>query len=340
MARPKRLGAFTLGSLIVSCISLFSFSSAAGQTIDEVYKKALKEEGVVNCYCSLAQINAQKIFPMFEKRFPGIKINHIDATSDKLAVRAITEARGGRVIADVFEFGLENIAQLHDQKLLRNKPIPEAAAYPDNLKGSYWTANNLIFFVGAWNTNRVKKEEAPKSFDDFADPRWKGRLIAEPRDAELVIGLMHKHNSLEKAVAILKKIAANNPQFHKGHSQLAELLVAGQASACFTCYSHHYPPRIKEGAPLGYFLTEGVGGIIAVAISKDAPHANTALLYARWAESKEGQQAFAKGGRTPAHPEVEPVEPVRPKKIYAVGVDDIKQFNKYEDIWNEIFNLR
>ena len=340
MARPQRLGAFTLGSLIVSLISLFSFSSAAGQTIDELYKKALKEEGVVNCYCSLAQINAQKIFPMFEKRFPGIKINHIDATSDKLAVRAITEARGGRVIADVFEFGLENIAQLHDQGLLRNKPIPEADAYPDNLKGSYWTANNLIFFVGAWNTNRVKKEEAPKSFDDFADPRWKGRLIAEPRDAELVIGLMHKHNSLEKATAILKKIAANNPQFHKGHSQLAELLVAGQASACFTCYSHHYPPRIKEGAPLGYFLTEGVGGIIAVAISKDAPHPNTALLYARWAESKEGQQAFAKGGRTPAHPEVEPVEPVRPKKIYAVGVDDIKQFNKYEDIWNEIFNLR
>jgi ABC-type Fe3+ transport system substrate-binding protein len=77
-----------------------------------------------------------------------------------------------------------------------------------------------------------------------------------------------------------------------------------------------------------------------VAISKNAPHPNTALLYARWAESKEGQQAFARGGRTPAHPEVEPILPVRPKKIYAVGVDDLKQFTKYEKIWKEIFNLR
>jgi hypothetical protein len=62
------------------------------ETIDELYKKALKEGGVLNCYCSLAQINAAKIYPVFEKRFPGIKINHVDATSDKLAVRAMEDA--------------------------------------------------------------------------------------------------------------------------------------------------------------------------------------------------------------------------------------------------------
>jgi iron(III) transport system substrate-binding protein len=264
----------------------------------------------------------------------------VDATSDKLAVRAITEARGGRVLADVFEFGLENINQLYEQKLLLEKPIPEAAEYPSNMKGSYWLANNLIFFVGAWNTQKVKKEEEPKELDDFADPRWKNRLIAEPRDAELVIGLMHKHNSLEKARAILTKIAANNVEFHKGHSDLAELLVAGQAAACFTCYSHHYPPRIKKGAPLGYMLTEGIAGIIAVSIAKDAPHPNAAMLFARWAESKEGQEVYAKGGRTPAHPQVEPAVPVRPKKIYAIGADDVKQFPKYEKVWKEVFKLR
>ena len=326
-----------------SFVALFLLGTAHGsraETLDELYKKALKEEGVLNCYCSLAQINAEKIYPVFEKRFPGIKINHIDATSDKLAVRAITEARGGRVFSDVFEFGLENINQLYEQKLLSEKPIPEAAEYPSDLKGSYWLANNMIFFVGAWNTDKVKKQEEPKSFDDFADPRWKNRLIAEPRDAELVIGLMHKYKSLEKARATLAKIAANNVEFHKGHSDLAELLVAGQAAACFTCYSHHYPPRIKKGAPLGYLLTEGIASIIAVSIAKDAPHPNTAMLFARWAESKEGQEVYAKGGRTPAHPKVEPVEPVRPKKLYAIGADDIKEFSKYEKVWKEVFKLR
>ena len=88
---------------------------AQTETLSELYKKALKEEGVLNCYCTLAQINAEKIFPVFEKRFPGIKINHVDATSDRLAARAITEARGGKTLADVVEFGLQDINKIHEQ---------------------------------------------------------------------------------------------------------------------------------------------------------------------------------------------------------------------------------
>jgi ABC-type Fe3+ transport system substrate-binding protein len=336
---PSRL--LRLG-IVVAFLSLTGAVSAAekAETIDDVYKKALKEEGVLNCYCSLAQINAEKIYPAFEKRFPGIRINHVDATSDKLAARAIAEARGGRVIADVLEFGLENINQLQDQKLLLEKLPPEAAQYPENMKGPYWIANNLIFFVGAWNTNLVKKEEEPKTLDDFGDPRWKGRLIAEPRDYEILMGLTHKHKSLEKAREVLKRIAANKVEFHKGHSQLAELLVAGQAGACFTCYSHHYPSRIRKGAPLGYMLSEGVAGIIAVAVMKDAPHPNTSWLFTRWAASEEGQKVYGMGGRTPAHPKVEPTEKIRPKNIYAVSADDLRQYAKFEKIWKEIFGLR
>jgi iron(III) transport system substrate-binding protein len=201
-------------------------------------------------------------------------------------------------------------------------------------------ANNLIFFVGAWNTEKVKKEEEPKFLDDFGDPRWKGRLIAEPRDYEILIGLTHKHKSVEKARDVLVRIAANNVEFHKGHSQLAELLVAGQAAACFTCYSHHYPSRKRKGAPVDYMLSEGAAGIIAVAVMKNAPHPNTAWLFNRWAASEEGQAVYSKGGRTPAHPKVEPSEPIRPKVIYAVGLEDLKQYTKYEKIWKEVFKLR
>ncbi|OGQ66247.1 MAG: hypothetical protein A2W73_01640 [Deltaproteobacteria bacterium RIFCSPLOWO2_12_55_13] len=340
MYATRYFSALRVGALVLSTLLFAGYVHAQSEPIDEVYKKALKEEGVLNCYCSLAQINAERIFPVFEKRFPGIRINHVDATADKLAARAIAEARGGRVIADVVEGGLENVVRVYEQGLLLEKLPPEAADYPADLKGSYWLANNMIFFIGAWNTKLVKKEEEPKVLDDFADPRWKGRLIAEPRDAEMLIALMHKYNSMEKARAILTKIAANNVEFHKGHSQLAELLVAGQAAACFTCYSHHYPRRMKKGAPVGYFLTEGAGGIVAVAVLKGAPHPNTAWLFARWAASEEGQKSYSKGGRTPAHPKVEPTEKVRPKTIYPVGAEDIKQFAKYEKVWKEIFQLR
>ena len=327
--------------LLALALSLCGVVSTHAQTIDEVYKRALTEGGTLNFYGTLAQINAETILPAFEKRFPGIKVNHVDATADQLAARVIAEARGGRVLADIFQTLLDGLVHVKDQGLFLDKLYPEADAYPKELKGTSWVASDLIYIVPAWNTTQVKKEEEPKQFEDFADPRWKSRLIAEPRDFQLLIGLArYKYKNEEKAVTLLKRIAANKPEFHKGHSQLAELLVAGQAAACVTCYAHHYPIRKRKGAPVDYMLTEGTGDIDATAILKVAPHPNTALLFARWTASEEGQKVFAQGGRLPAHPKVEPVEKTRPAKVYPVGENDVKDYPKYEKMWKEIFGLR
>ena len=331
--------------LVVFAWLLFLVSGAGAQTgapsLDELHKLALKEGGVVNFYATLAQINAEKILPVFEKRFPGMKVNHVDATADKLAARAITEARGGRIISDMFQMALENVLQVSDQKLLIDRLPPEAAAYPAYLKGPNWLAADLVIIIGAWNTGLVKKEDEPKQFDDFADAKWKGKLIAEPRDVELLIGLSrHKFKSDEKGADYLRKLAANNIEFHNGHSELAEFLVAGQAAACVTCYAHHYPPRIKKGAPLGYMQSEGIATITANALAKDAPHPNAALLFYRWSASEEGQKAYAAGGRLPPHPKVEPVEKIRPATLYPIGTEEIKEWKRYEKTWKEIFKLR
>ena len=45
---------------------------------------------------------------------------------------------------------------------------------------------------------------------------------------------------------------------------------------------HHFPSRVQKGAPVNYFLTEGAGAIGATAVFKNAPHPNTAWLFARW----------------------------------------------------------
>jgi iron(III) transport system substrate-binding protein len=332
---------FVPKALIVLISILLVSDTLPAQSLDELHKAALKEGGTLNFYATLAQINAEKILPVFEKRFPGIKVNHVDATSDKLVARAVTEARGGKTLGDVLQVPLENVSQAHDQKLLLEATLPESAEYPSGMKGTFWVASDLQFIIAAWNTNLVKKEEEPKQFEDFADPRWKNRLIAEPRDLEMLMGFAkYKFGSDEKAIALWKRIAANNVEFHSGHSQLAELLVAGQAAVCLTCYSHHYPIRIKKGAPVNYMLSEGVASINATAIFKNAPHPNAAMLYARWVASQEGQKAMAQGGRTPAHPKVEPVDKTRTEKIYAISVADIKEYPKYEKIWKEIFKLR
>jgi iron(III) transport system substrate-binding protein len=328
-------------SLFVSLAVLCSSGAVRAQSLDELHKKAVGEGGTINFYGTLAQINAERILPVFEKRFPGMKINHVDATSDKLVARAVSEARGGRTLGDVFQTPLENVVQMHDQGLLLDTKLPESADYPEGLKGSFWTASDLQYFIAAWNTTLVKKEEEPKTFDDFVNPRWKNRLIAEPRDLEMLLAFAkYKFKSDEKAVDFWKKVAANNVEFHKGHSQLAELLVAGQAAVCLTCYSHHYPRRIAKGAPVNYMLSEGVASINGTGVFKNAPHPNSALLFARWIASQDGQKAMAQGGRNPAHPKVEPTDKTRTQKTYFITAADLKEFPKYEKIWKEIFKLR
>src|ERR671924_2159817 len=145
MLRIRRFSAAASGFLTLM-VFLVLPPAARGQTVDELHKAAVKEGRTLNFYGTLAQINAAKILPVFEKRFPGIKVNHVDATADKLAARAITEARGGRVIGDVFQGSLENGLQLQQQGLLLEQTLPEAAPYPNDLKGSHWIASNIIYF--------------------------------------------------------------------------------------------------------------------------------------------------------------------------------------------------
>jgi ABC-type Fe3+ transport system substrate-binding protein len=309
-------------------------------SLQEVYERAKGEGGTLVYYGTLAQINAEKILPAFEARFPGIKVEHVDATSDRLVSRVIAEARGGKVLADVLETGLESVQQVDRHRLLLQELPAEAAPYPDGLKGQYWIATDLIFIVPAWNTNLVRPDEVPRQFDDLADSRWRNRLIAEPRDWEVAAALTQKHGSAEAATEVLTRIAANNVEFHKGHSELAELLMAGQAAACLTCYAHHYPSRIRRGAPADFLRTEGTAQLIVTVVLNDAPHPYTAMLWQRWSHTEEGQQVFTDGGRTPAHPNVESRDKIRPEKIYPIGLDEIANMSRYDSMWKQVFQLR
>lgn len=328
--------------LIVLCAAVF-FSAASGhaQSIDETYRQALKEGGALNVYGTLTPDTAVKVLPVFEKRFPGIKTVNTGASSDKIVARAISEARGGRTIGDVFHMNLETVIQVHEQGLVLEKLPPEADVFASHLKGTYWVATRFNTLVAAWNTQLVGKSDEPKSYEDFAEPKWKGKLLAEPRDAEFLIAFAEqRYKSADKAVAFFKRIAANSVEFHSGHPQLVELLMAGQGSVCLTCYTHHLLPRMQKGGPLNYLRSLGVGLISATAVFKNAPHPNAAWLFHRWAASDEGQKAFGIEGRVPANPKVEPAERVDLTTVYGLGEKEYREFVKYEKIWKQIFSLR
>jgi hypothetical protein len=94
MIRPLKWKVF-FNTIVVLLTWVAFVSSSQAQSLDDLYKKAVKE-GVVSFYGTLAQVNAEKILPVFEKRFPGLKVNQLDITSDQLVMRAVTEAWGER----------------------------------------------------------------------------------------------------------------------------------------------------------------------------------------------------------------------------------------------------
>ena len=343
---PNRIG---LGLVVSIAVFIFALplvlaagAPGPGESIDQLYEKVKKEGGKLTIYAALSARSMEVILPTFLKRFPAVTLEHIDATADQLLARIAAEARGGRVIGDVFGGALPYMAQISDQKLLAPLALAEAAAYPAQMKSDVWVATDTQFYIAGWNTNLVKKGEEPRSFEDLANVKWKNSLMGEPRDFQMLVGLAkRKYGSDDKAIELLRKIAETQVEFHKGHSQLAEFLVAGQRPVCFTCYSHHFPPRTKKGAPIQPLLSEGVGEVGgAVSVLKGAPHPNAALLWARWAVSDEGQRVYAQAGETPAHPNVEPLEKVRPAAAYMITIDDVREFPRYEKLWKEIFQLR
>ena len=149
-------------ALIICTASAGKVSAAAADSLDQLYEKA-KKEGKITLYAPLSPQTMSVIPPAFMKRFPGVTVDHIDATSDKLIARVLAEQKGGRVLADVISGALTYLPQILDLKIVEQVAIPEAAAYPPQLKGDLWVATDTQFYIAGWNTNLVKNGDEPKA---------------------------------------------------------------------------------------------------------------------------------------------------------------------------------
>jgi len=311
--------------------------------MDQLYQLAL-EEGSVTVYggASIMPI----VFPIFSQQYPGIEGELVDVSSTDLMARAAAEAAGGQVIGDVWQSPMDDTYSMFTQDLLLEVDLPEAADYPSNLKGTYWVGTELQFLGINWNLGALEGEEPPSIWEDLADPRFSGRIIADERDAQLLLTLaLTKYaDDPQQAIAVFEGIAANNPQFFRGRRGMStDQIATGAEEICFTCMPHIDQELINEGAPIGYSLEEGVGLVIGTAVMKDSPHPAAAMLFARWIASEEGARAWADAGRVPAHPNVDPDPDLarQPETIWIVSPEELAaNIEEYTEIWQDIFGLR
>lgn len=295
-----------------------------------------RREGSVVLYTSLATSESVPLTQAFERKY-GVKVQLWRALSENVLQRTITEARARRNAVDVIETNSPELEALARERLTSEFFSPHVAklpawAVPANRQ---WIGDRMELFVVAYNTAKVRREELPATYEGFLDPKWKGRIGIEATDQEWLAALVKRWGD-ERGLAFFRKLAAMGPDVRKGHVLLAELVSAGEVPVGLTAYYANVASMKRRGRPIDWAPVEPlVGRPQGLALAKDAPHPNAALLFAEFLLSPEGQQMLESMGRLPARRVAKSVlddlDFVMVDPAVAIGESD-----KWQKIWNEL----
>lgn len=296
-----------------------------------------KKQGTVVIYTSMNLKDSVPITEAFEKK-TGVKVELWRASSEKVLQRSVTEARAGRFTCDVIETNGPEMEALYREKLLEPFHSPHFADLPEAAfaKHKHYVADRFNFFTIGYNTNLVKPEEIPKSYEDLVNPRWVGRVGIEAGDVDWFAALV-KHMGEQKGLAYFRKLAEQKPQIRSGHTLMAELVASGEIPLVATIYNHNMERLKEKGAPVDWkALDPTFGRPNAIGVARNAPHPHAGLLFTDFLLSREGQELLKKRNRVPASRAVKtklndfPFQMIDP-------VLTLDEAAKWEKIWSELF---
>ncbi|OGQ19357.1 MAG: hypothetical protein A3C54_05385 [Deltaproteobacteria bacterium RIFCSPHIGHO2_02_FULL_60_17] len=297
-----------------------------------------KKEGRVVWYTSMAIDTSKPLLDAFMKEYPFLKADLVRAGEEQLMTRILSEVRAGKWAFD--SIATSAISTLVDRDLMAPYQFPERTAYMSEFKDSqgYWTAiyvNNLVL---AYNTALVAPKDAPKTYSDLLDPKWKGKILMDSTDYDW-FGTLITVWGREKAVKYMEALARQDIQWRRGHGLVAQLLAAGEAPLGWA-YNFRIERMKKDGAPVEWVDTFApiVATVNGIGLSAKPNHPNAARLLIDFALSKKGQQMIRGMRRIPARSDVEPLAPKMeqsklnlkavPKEVYLRLDDYAREFRK------------
>jgi iron(III) transport system substrate-binding protein len=268
---------------------------------------AAKKEGTLTLYASIAQTDITKLVAMFEKQY-GVKVSVWRSGSDEVLHRAITESNARTYKADLYYDPSTEVEALSREKLLQpvNSPV-----FKDLLPGSVSEkrdrANVIVsVFVQAYNTKSIKKEDLPKTFKDLLDPKWKGKIGIEAKEASWMGATVKAMGDEQAGIKLFRDIAATNGMsMRMGHSLTRNMVVAGEVPLALTVYTYMADQAKRDGAPIDWFAIQPViARANAIAIARTAPHPNAALLFYEFLLGPDAQKLLADLDYGPANTKV------------------------------------
>jgi len=261
-----------------------------------VLEAGARKEGSLTLYATTPIDYMRVIINGFEKKY-GVKVNLWRSSSEAILQRVLTEARSSTPSFDVVESIATPVEAMHREGILQAVDAPMQRELRDWALPAHreWAATQLYLYVQAYNTNKVKRDELPKTYADLLDPRWQGRLSIEANDNDWFFEVARQMGGGEKGLAFWRELVAKNGlQVRRGHSLLNNLVGSGEVPLALTVYNSDPLTLKKKGAPVDWFAIEPAIAISnGVAVARKAPHPHAAVLFYEYMLSVPAQKVLA-----------------------------------------------
>ena len=342
--RWKSLTCAALSGLVGLCIAAPAVAQTPAWAPADLLAAAKAEGGTMTVYGSMNEQEALPYYKLFEDA-TGIKVVYVRASDTALFSRILIEHRARQRTWDLVVTTPVN--RLPDEVLLQFEPaqakdlIPQARGPNKRWYGVYANYN-----TPAYNTNLVKKEDLPKTYEDFLTHRdWAGKVAIDKGDTEWLSAIF-AHYGEQRGRKLAQDLAATlKPILTEGHLLLARSVGAGEYWAALNNYTNLTLNVKLAGAPTEFWALDPVALIFgSVGVNSQAPHPNTALLAANFVLSQQAQQFLTKFGRLPTRLDVDTNPPgvmqvLHQKKVLS-AVFSADEQKKWNTIFLDIFRPR
>jgi iron(III) transport system substrate-binding protein len=263
--------------------------------LDDKLIAAAKKEGKVSFYSAMDLDFAQRLGKAFEEKY-GIATKVERSGSERVFQRI-----GQELSSKIFAVDVANTADAAHCIIWKRNGwlapyLPEEVAKhydkayydPDAL----YIVTRILVSPIAYNTELVKKEDAPKSFKDLLDPKWAGKLVkGHPAYSGTIMNATHQI-ARELGWDYLEKLAKQRVMQVQSATDTPKKIQLGERAVMVDGAGYLVIRYKEEGSPLDVVYPEE-GTPLATGPSvvfKSAPNPNAARLFQNWMHSREAQQ--------------------------------------------------
>jgi iron(III) transport system substrate-binding protein len=301
--------------------------------------EAAKKEGKVVWYTSLALPSAEKVAKLFEAAYPGIKVEVHRTGSERILARVMQEQKANIKNVDVVHTSdAGHFVFFKEQKLLTKYTPAGVDGFPAGFKDKdgYFYGLRATVNVIAYNTKAVTAAEAPKTWKDLLDPKWKSKMVtAHPGYSGViathVLALVNAYGW-----EYFKQLAQNKLMLVQSAVDPSGVVASGERAVAVDGGEYTFYQIKKKGNPIEIvYPKEGVPLVVSpTAIMSNAPHPNAAKLFTDFGFRQEIQQVMADSeGLYTGHPEVKyPADKPKLSDLKLLSVDPEELEKRNEEI--------